>query len=394
MKLILESWRKYLIEDVSNIVYHGTSLGSAAAIAKKNRIMTSATLGSDSDEIGNRGKFYFLSSARLPLAFKEGFPLVKDGKVRLTLDGRKISQKYSGGPLDYWRDRTKGGKSEMEDRIITDEPWIEDAASYITEIVIYLPILKGRATDVDSMVDAIGAGKMTKYEYIPNQSIRYPDIRDLKKVSEYAQSNGIPLKIIPTEEKENQFYMNNQPSAISYDEFEKLRHELNIDPAETTHRGKERDAFHIKLRNATTYSLLPRLSEVVAMLERGNLSSEGYPTRDDMISVKTDLYEWSKAPNFHETEPPEYEDQEKEEMKRKFLKGQIIITEQDIDDIVERLTRYSNEAPSVFATEFLGARSRPDLRPYLQKFTSYMRKNKLKSVRELVKHLEERIKDD
>jgi len=391
-KLMIESWRRYMAEGISNIVYHGTSLGRMADIAKTNRIMTSGTFGSDSDEIGNKGKFYFLSTARSPLAFKEGYPLTKDGKVRFTLDGRKLGQKYAGTPLDYWRDRTSGGKSEMEDRIVTDEAWIENASDYIKEIVVYLPIFKGRATDVDSMIDAIGAGKMTKYEYIPNQSIRYPDIRDLKEVSEFAQSHGIPLKIIPTEEKENEFYMNKQLSAVTYDELEKIRKEAGVDPAKTTFRGEERDAFHIKLRNATTYSLLPGLSEVLGMLERGELSSEGYPSRDDMISVKTDLYDWSKAPNFHETDPPDYEDPTKKEIRRKFLEGQIIVTEQDIDDIIERLTRYNYEAPSVFGIEFQGARSKPHMRPYLQQFTSYMRQNELANVRELVKHLEEKIK--
>jgi len=105
-----------MAEGISNIVYHGTTLGRMADIAKTNRIMTSGTFGSDSDEIGNKGKFYFLSTARSPLAFKDGYPLVKDGKVRFTLDGRKLGQKYAGTPLDYWRDRTSGGKSEMEDR--------------------------------------------------------------------------------------------------------------------------------------------------------------------------------------------------------------------------------------------------------------------------------------
>ncbi len=156
-KLMIESWRKYMAEGISNIVYHGTTLGRMADIAKTNRIMTSGTFGSDSDEIGNKGKFYFLSTARSPLAFKDGYPLVKDGKVRFTLDGRKLGQKYAGTPLDYWRDRTSGGKSEMEDRVVTDEAWIENASDYIKEIVVYLPIFKGRATDVDSMIDAIGA---------------------------------------------------------------------------------------------------------------------------------------------------------------------------------------------------------------------------------------------
>jgi len=78
--------------------------------------------------------------------------------------------------------------------------------------------------------------------------------------------------------------------------------------------------------------------------------------------------------------------------KRKFLEGQIIVTEQDIDDIIERLTRFNYEAPSVFSIEFQGARSKPHMRSYLQQFTSYMRQNNLANVRELVKYLEEKIK--
>lgn len=396
MKLLFENWRSHLEEGISNIVYHGTSLGRLSDIAKGNRLMTSGVFGADAEEIIGKGKFYFLSTARSPSAFKHGYPLVKDGKTRITLDGKKIGQKYSGGPVDYWRDRTKGGKSEMEDRIITDDPWIENAADYITEIVVYLPILKGKATDSDSILGSIASDKPTKYEYIPNRDIGFADIKALEEVSDFAQSHGIPLKIIPTEEKESEFYMNNQPSAVSHDEFDKMRKELDIDPEERTHRGKERDAFHVRLRNATSYSLLPPLMELTKMLQAGNFNSSSserwFPTREDMLEVKTDLYEWSKKPNFEEYPLPEYDEPEKRELRRKFLEGQVIVTKEDIDDVEERLTRFKNEAASVFGTDFLSARTDPRRRPFIQFFTKYMRSKKLENVTELVKHLEQELR--
>lgn len=396
MKLLFENWRSHLEEGISDIVYHGTSLGRLSDIAKGNRLMTSGVFGADEETVIGQGKFYFLSTARSPSAFRSGYPLVKDGKTRITLDGKKIGQKYSGAPVDYWRDRTSGGKSEMEDRIITDDAWIENAADYITEIVVYLPILKGKATDSDSILGSIASDKPTKYEYIPNRDIGFADIKALKEVSDFAQSHGIPLKIIPTEEKESEFYMNNQPSAVSYDEFDKMRKELDIDPEERTHRGKERDAFHVRLRNATSYSLLPPLMELTKMLTAGNFNSSSserwFPTREDMLEVKTDLYEWSKKPNFEEYPLPEYDEPEKQELRRKFLEGQVIVTKEDIDDVEERLTRFKNEAASVFTTDFLGARTDPRRRPFIQFFTKYMRSKKLENVRELVKHLEQELK--
>ena len=69
-----------------------------------------------------------------------------------------LAQKYKGAPVDYWADPEYRGKSsklaanvgktghtdafEAEDRILLDEPYIDDADTYIDEIHFALPIYK------------------------------------------------------------------------------------------------------------------------------------------------------------------------------------------------------------------------------------------------------------
>lgn len=80
----------------------------------------------------NKGKFFFLSTTR---SKSDGFLKDRPGSVRIKLDGRKLSQRYKGFAIDYW-----GGldrfNMEMEDRIVLDKPYIDNAIDYILEISI------------------------------------------------------------------------------------------------------------------------------------------------------------------------------------------------------------------------------------------------------------------
>ena len=69
MKLLMESWRKFLKEGISPVVYHYTSgLDKSQKILEENRFLTSGayTKGEVETRFG-KGKLYYFSTARTPV---------------------------------------------------------------------------------------------------------------------------------------------------------------------------------------------------------------------------------------------------------------------------------------------------------------------------------------
>lgn len=87
----------------------------------------SATPGSVEQEL-SKGKFYFLSTARLPYGSYSYLD------VTFVLDGVKLGQRYAGTALRYWRRQEGHDSDESEDRIVSDKPEIPNASKYIKEI--------------------------------------------------------------------------------------------------------------------------------------------------------------------------------------------------------------------------------------------------------------------
>jgi len=134
MKLIMETWKAYLDEGVTDIVYHKTRLDLAADILKANKFMTSVAFGTPADKQQNKGKLYYLSTMRSPTGdYGPGLPA-----VTFKLDGRALGERSKAAAVDYWGPEFP--KDEMEDRVFTDEPYLEPAVKYITEIHVGLPI--------------------------------------------------------------------------------------------------------------------------------------------------------------------------------------------------------------------------------------------------------------
>jgi hypothetical protein len=134
-----------LNEALTDVIYHFTRMGAFLNILKTNKFITTAAVGTISDREINQGRFFFFSTTRSKSA---GYRV---GNVKLVLDGRKLNQRYKGTPVDYFRySKNKSdyhtqsdymnaiSSTEQEDRIITNEPYINNALSYITEIHIYI----------------------------------------------------------------------------------------------------------------------------------------------------------------------------------------------------------------------------------------------------------------
>jgi len=197
MKLIMENWRKFLKEGISDVVYHYTSgITKAAQILEENKFMASGGFTKEVETELGKGKLYYFSTARTPVnAYTGNYPQ----GVIFKLDGRALAQKYKGAPVDYWADPKYNKSSklaanvgqtgavegfEAEDRILLDEPYIDDADTYIDEIHFALPIYKKEK----GMFDDEPKRK-------PRGSLAWWQIDGLKRGVAVAEQRNIPYYI-------------------------------------------------------------------------------------------------------------------------------------------------------------------------------------------------------
>jgi len=196
MKLIMESWRKFLKEGISDVVYHYTSgLNKAAQILEENKFMASGGFTKEVETELGKGKLYYFSTARTPVnAYTGNYP---QGAI-FKLDGRALSEKYKGAPVDYWADPERGKSSkkaanpgsqgtdafEAEDRILLNEPYIEDADRYIDEIHFAVP-LYSKEKEMFS----------NKMERRVKSSLEWYQIDGIERGVAVAEQRGIPYYI-------------------------------------------------------------------------------------------------------------------------------------------------------------------------------------------------------
>jgi hypothetical protein len=134
-------YEKYLLalesRAIGDTLYHKTELSYILDMLFENRI--NLTFSSGADEKYTKGKkFFYLSCARSMTSEYIYKYLNKDNfSSVLVLDGHKLSLNHQILPLDYWG--PSFGKDEMEDRVLSDKPSIENAIDYIKEIRLYIP---------------------------------------------------------------------------------------------------------------------------------------------------------------------------------------------------------------------------------------------------------------
>jgi len=176
-KLIMESWRKFLKEGITDVVYHYTSgINKAAQILEENRFMASGGFTKEVESELGKGKLYFFSTSRTPINVVVGtYP---QGAI-FKLDGRALAQKYKGVPVDYWADPKRGMSSklaanvdktghseafEAEDRILLDEPYIDDADTYIDEIHFAVPLYRNEKDMFSNKMERRTATSLNWYQ--------------------------------------------------------------------------------------------------------------------------------------------------------------------------------------------------------------------------------------
>ena len=132
-----------LDEGASDVMYHFTNSGALVNILRTNEFILTAAVGSNADFNINKNRFFFFSTTR---SKSTGY---KQGNVKLELDGRKLKYNYKFIPVDYWQhsknrsdyssdsDYIRALKSgEQEDRIVSNQPTIPNAVSYIQKFHI------------------------------------------------------------------------------------------------------------------------------------------------------------------------------------------------------------------------------------------------------------------
>lgn len=126
-----------LDEGFSPVLYHGTDFNSFMNILKNNQFRLSPAFTKEI-EAKYSNKLYYMSAARNRSAPYHRDPI--QPSVLLILDGRKLSSRFSGLPMDYWGPEMRKINPtgfEQEDRIVSDKPAIDNAMSYVRQVDIY-----------------------------------------------------------------------------------------------------------------------------------------------------------------------------------------------------------------------------------------------------------------
>jgi len=192
---MIKSYKDFLEERVSDIVFHATTINNVLKILRDNKFRLGASVGTKSEKDINKEKFYYLSVARSPMSSYVALdPYLAN--TYLTLDGRKLSQRYKGKPVDYWGPefrKVSPTKNEMEDRIFTDQQYIENAMSYIKEIHVL-----GTFTNME---DPGLMGRLMGEE--PKEVTKKMEDRYLivlKEIYKIAKKNEIPVYVYTSKE--------------------------------------------------------------------------------------------------------------------------------------------------------------------------------------------------
>lgn len=134
---------KNILERVSDIVYHGTSVESAVAILRDDEflLVDSRTTFRKRDREMPGPQPYYMCVTR-GKGYADQYP------VTFVLDGTKLSQRYSGHPVDYFGNfdepdmemNRKYRHMEMEDRIYSKSPTTPHFSQYIKEMHVLTPL--------------------------------------------------------------------------------------------------------------------------------------------------------------------------------------------------------------------------------------------------------------
>ena len=209
-------FKQHLLEKLSAVVYHKTSIDGAYSILKHNEFILTSTIGREENQNAipfenklvsqrkGKGNFYFMSFSQS----KTGAFIrqkLREGVV-FTIDGDMLSHRYRGEPVDFFHDENskKGivakfhhATDESEDRLITDKPSIPNAIKYIRFASFRFGHLsKNDTAIVRNMIDILKEKGIPYEVYNTMVSVSKPATEsEIEQI--LAKGNELPGEIIP-----------------------------------------------------------------------------------------------------------------------------------------------------------------------------------------------------
>ena len=109
--IVLDELHKYsLNENLSDIVYHFTTLDALVNIIKTNKIFCQSILAGIADDMDDKNLFYIAFTRNKSPYEGWGYHMSYGDCVRIEFDGTLLNQRYKGGPVNYWGAKLNGNK--------------------------------------------------------------------------------------------------------------------------------------------------------------------------------------------------------------------------------------------------------------------------------------------
>jgi len=185
-----------LLERIDNVFYHATYAHSALEILKTNRLKLTSSIGTPTDNNLRGGKAppYYLSLTRSKVG---NYHVDWPSGIIIVLDRNTLRNNNIVRPVDYWGPEVKQmGKSEMEERLFSDKPYLENAIKYIKEFhVLAKPndnFNKRSGPDYRKLFIAAKKNKIPIYFY---------DDRDAWKLQNRYKSVKIPADFVKPQKR-------------------------------------------------------------------------------------------------------------------------------------------------------------------------------------------------
>ena len=258
--------KKIIQEALTDVLYQYRSVPTILNILKKNAFFPSVAFATPSEVEINKGYKYYLSFARnLRGAYH------KQGRMSayMVLDGRKLGERFKGSAVNYWGNMAYAAgkkKTEVEDRLFTNEPVIKNVAQYIESIHVSIPIESQSSSGYKSY----------PINYMSSQ------LQTLKGLDETAKKMGIPIYYYTDVRS---YRMKNTKAAISLrdwkkalptDQIENFTSNWQPSPEDTSRLdaiGKAIESMLIKKQDY--YKFLDSLPEEEAKFIKGRLFYSG-----------------------------------------------------------------------------------------------------------------------
>lgn len=285
-----------LSEGLSDIIYHGTYIDRVKNILDNNTINLTLSIGTPSDLEKNKGNEYFFSTQRANGL--TGYISKHGTNAILVLDGRTLNQNYKGFPTDYWnwsfnRDDYENDaqykqalqSKELEDRVVSKKPYIENANKYIREIHILLDNDKyNNKKEIFKMINDAKQLNINIFFYLDQTSFK-----GLNK------SNAISKQELKSFDfKENPY---KEEKIDREDIIRGLKEEIIgiLTYNDLSNEDKVREVIYPKLKDNEIESIERRVKEYHNKLDRAKYYD--WQQEDMITSLKYDIHNNSSNPN-------------------------------------------------------------------------------------------------